>query len=227
MYITDKYIFIHLQKSAGCTIKDWLIKYHKAKICRWKHAPLRMLPEKHYSKIKIGCVRDPFDWYVSYYTYLTQQKRLTTLSFEKFIRTYTQHPRALFDFMGRKIRKQFENLYPPKTDLPIGSWSFHFINYFFFNSRKILKGEIPLNYDKHDMDFLLRTERLKKDMVEVFGDHYRDSILKWPKKNVSKKKKKNYWNEELKELVIEREGDLMEYLGESYWCEEWDSWAHR
>jgi hypothetical protein len=202
-----------MNKAAGVSVKDWLIKYHKARICRYKHAPLRMLPEKHYGKMKIGCVRDPFDWYVSYFNYLCQEKRITTLNFKRFVEIYVRHPRALFDFMGSKVRKQFENLYPPKTDLPIGGWTFHFINYFFFDSRKILRGELPCRFENHNMEYLMKTENLKEDMIRVFGDYYQKSIIKWPHKNKSKRRQKNYWTPDLRKLIIEREKDLMEYLG--------------
>lgn len=210
MYISSEYVMVHNQKTGGVFLKDWMIRYLGATEHRFKHAPLRMLDSKHYSKKKIGCIREPFGWYKSYFTYLTQQHRLRTLDFEQFIYTYTQNPRSLFDFMGKKVRRQYENLYPPKTSLPIGAWTFHYINYFQFNSRKTLAGDGDILHN--DLDYLMRTETLQEDMIKVFGEHYREYIECFPRRNVSKLVDIK-WTPELKQLVIDRDGQLMEYLG--------------
>ena len=210
MWTTDKHVFIHLNKAAGVFVKDWMIRYLSANLHRYKHAPIRMLNTKHRDKIKIGCIRDPFKWYESYYKYLTQQKRITDLSFRQFIETYTMHPRALFDFMGKKVRKKFENLYPPKTTLPIGTWTFHYINYFQFDARKTLAGNGDIVHN--DLDFLMRTETLAEDMIKVFGEEYREVIKFYPMKNVSREQF-NRWSPELIKLVELRDGVLMKELG--------------
>lgn len=213
MYITDKHAFIHLNKAAGVFVKDWMIKNLGATVHRYKHAPLRMLNSDQWGKKRIGVVRNPFTWYESYYHYLCQERKLTSFSFRLFIETYTLHPRALFDFMGKKVRRKFENLYPPITLLPIGSWTYHYINYFQFNSRKTLMGgELVLD---HDLDHLMKVESLQDDMVKVFGKKYEKSIRNYPRKNVSKKKRVE-WTDDLIGMVMLRDGRLMEKLGYGY-----------
>jgi len=217
MYTTNKYVFIHMNKTGGVFVKDYLIKYMDAKVYKYKHSPIRMLEQKHHNKTKIGVIRNPFSWYVSYYTYLTKNKVLTTMDFPQFLFTYTQHPRALLDFMGRKIRRKYENLYPPRTKLPIGSWTFHFINYFSYDANRIFKEEILAPVDPSNLDVLMRTETLKEDMIKVFGEEHRESIMNLPKKNVSNAKPyQEYYTPELRSFVEQRDGTLMEYLGYKY-----------
>lgn len=210
MYVTNNFIFIHLNKAAGVFVKDWMIRYLSAKQIRYKHSPIRMLPKEHYNKIKIGCIRDPFKFYESYFKYLVQEKKITTLDFEQFVYIYTQNSRSLLDFMGRKVRKQYENLYPPKTTLPIGAWTFHYINYFQFNSRKTLAGDGDILHN--DLDYLMRTETLQEDMIKVFGEHYRECIEYFPRRNVSKSVDIK-WTPGMKKMVKLRDGELMEDLG--------------
>ena len=232
MYITDKYVLIHMNKTACTTVKDFMIQHLGAKVHKYKHAPIRMLDSKHHDKIKIGVIRNPFDWYVSYYKYLTQNKVLTTMDFPQFLFTYTEHPRALFDFMGMKIRRKYENLYPPKTKLKIGSWTFHYINYFSYEAKRIFGWSpkyweyqvVPIDessyceiFEENDTDVLMRTETLKEDMIKVFGEEHRESITSFPRKNVSTRKPyQEYYTPELRSRVEERDGILMEYLNYEY-----------
>jgi len=217
MYTTNKHVFIHCNKTGGVFVKDWMIKHLGAKVHRYKHSPIRMLDSKHHNKTKIGCTRNPFSWYVSYYEYLVQNNVLTTMDFPQFLFTYTEHPRALFDFMGRKIRRKYENLYPPKTKLKIGSWTFHYINYFSYNANNILKQKVIATVDPSNLDVLMRTETLKKDMIKLFGEEHRESIENFPRKNATKRKPyREYYNDELRSIVEQRDGVLMEYLGYEY-----------
>ena len=69
MIVTDKFVFIHLHKSGGTFIN----KAIKSLFPSWKqigyHYPLSML-HKEYSHLPIlGVVRNPWDFYVSYYTF--------------------------------------------------------------------------------------------------------------------------------------------------------------
>lgn len=211
-----------MNKTAGVFVKDFMIKHLGAKVNKYKHAPIRMLDEKYQNLMKIGVIRNPFAWYVSYYTYLTKNKLLTTMNFPKFVYTYTQHPRALLDFMGRKIRKQWENLYPPKTNLPIGSWTFHYINYFSNNAREILTEwdifKLENELDKvSSLDVLMKTETLKDNMISVFGEEYQDAIYNFPRRNISNNKPyQEFYNDYICSMIEQKDRILMEYLGYAF-----------
>lgn len=212
MYITKTHVFTHLNKAAGCTVKDFMIKYLGATIHKYKHAPLRMLAPQHRDKIKIGVTRSPFSWYVSYYHYHQDNGRFKGVPFKEYIERHTMNPRPLLSLMGKKVRKKFPKVYPPKTDLPIGSFTLHFINYFNFNSWEIFKGN-ELIVDHH-LDVLMRTETLKQDMIKVFGEKYTSRINGFKKRNKSKHGDfHKYYDQEMIDLIYKREGILMKRLG--------------
>ncbi len=221
MYITDKYIFTHKNKAAGCTIKDFMIEYMGAKILKYKHAPLRMLPEKYRDKrIKIGCIRNPFSWYVSYYCYHRDNGKFLKMTFDQYINDYVKDSRALLSLMPKKLRKKFPLLYPPRTRMPIGAYTFHYINYFSYNALNILKNwDIEVLKakikDVSNLDVTFRTETLQADMIKEFG--YSAELKNFPRKNQSKRKPyKEYFNLETQKLVEERDGILLDFLGYEY-----------
>ena len=217
MYLTDKYVFIHCNKCAGVFVKDWLIQYMDAKVIKYKHAPIRMLPKKYRNKIKIGVTRNPFSWYVSYYHYHTQNGRFKGLSFKEYVLRHASNPRPLLSLMGNKVRSKYPRCYPPQTKLEIGSWTYHFYNYFSYNSWDIFEQGVYMPNVLHDLDYLMRTETLKEDMIKVFGEKYTSSINGFQKRNKSSHGAyQKYYDNEMIDLVNKREGVLMERLGYSF-----------
>ena len=224
MYITNKFIFLHKNKCAGVFIKDWMIEFLGAKVLKYKHAPIRMVPPKYRrDHIKIGCVRNPYDWYKSYYTYHQDNGYFLGMSFDRYIRDYVMHPRALLSLMPKKLRKKFPLLYPTKTDLPIGGYTFHYINYFSYKALDIFMNwdnkKLTKNIDLiSDLDVTFRTETLRENMEITFGADYHDDILSFKPRNVSSNSKpyQEYYTPDLRALVEERDGLLMKHLGYSW-----------
>jgi hypothetical protein len=211
-----------MNKCAGVSIKDFMIKHMGAKVLKYKHSPIRLLPEEHWGKVKIGCIRNPYAWYVSYYTYHQKNGKFLKMSFKKYINEYTKHPRALLSLMPPKIRKKFPTVYPPRTGMPIGSFSLHYINYFCSDAIHILSKWDIDRFTEHvsevsDLDVMWRTETLAEDMIKTFGEKYAKKIKAFPRKNVSNKKPyQEYYTPELIEIVRKRDGILMNYLGYEY-----------
>jgi hypothetical protein len=82
MLVTKHFIFAHVPKTGGSFIKkvcrehlpaDWIITDELG-----VHAPLRTLPESYAGLPIFGLVRNPWDWYVSWYAFIIQ--RYDTLS---------------------------------------------------------------------------------------------------------------------------------------------------
>ena len=231
IYITDKYIFIHQNKTGGVFVKDWMIENMNAKVLKYKHSPVRMVPDKYRKDHEIiGIVRNPLPWYVSYYSYHHQNGRFLGVPFEQYLKTHTTAPRALLSLMPKKIRKKYPLCYPPRTTLPIGGWTYHFINYFSNNAFDIFKNwdkdkfercypwGFPEGEEKElnnvHVDHLLRQHILRKEMIKVFGDQHTGIIMKFKKRNTSKHKGyRKFYTPELRKLVEQRDGILMEALG--------------
>jgi len=230
MYLTDKYIFIHLNKAGGVFVKDWLIQHMNAKIIKYKHAPLRMLPTKYRTTREIiGVTRNPFSWYVSYYHYHQQAAgTFKNISFKEYVMRHATNPRQLLSLMGKKVMKKYPKCYPPNTNLKIGSWTFHMFNYFSYRSWELFQDwtqeyfEDRMKLDVEwssmfDLTHLWRTETLKRDMTQTFGEQYTSSIHNFKKRNRSSHKKYQlYYDNEMIDLINEREGLLMEKLGYSF-----------
>ena len=215
MYVTKDFVFIHMNKCAGVFVKDFMKRYLGATTNRYKHAPIRMMENKHRHKTTIGCTRHPYGWYVSFYTYLENNIGFK-MGFDEFIKTYTEHSRALLSLGGKGIRRKFENLYPPRTNLPIGAYTYFFINYFSNHARAIFtQWDIKAlkrnkEYFLKDIDHLMRVETLREDMIKVFGEKYREAIENFPRKNASVNKPT--LTDEHKAIIKERDSILMEYL---------------
>lgn len=66
MYITDKFFYIHLQKTGGTRITEILSQLTSGELYGPRH---NYLARKPYSKLVFGSIRNPFDWYVSIFSF--------------------------------------------------------------------------------------------------------------------------------------------------------------
>ena len=69
MICTSRFSFIHLHKAAGQSINDALLKCIPEAWEIGYHYPISMLPASAASLPIIGVVRNPWDWYVSWYAF--------------------------------------------------------------------------------------------------------------------------------------------------------------
>ena len=222
MYVNDKYVFIHHNKNAGVFVKDYMLaNIPKTKVIVYKHAPLRCLPERHRKKIKIGVVRNPFEWYVSFFSYHKANGYYPKLSFEQYIRKHLDNSRGLISKAQKKnVLNKNAKIYPPSARyLDIGSCTYHYIHFFSYRAVKILK-EWKNDIFEHcfpeisDMDTLFRQERLYTGMTKFFND---PKILALDRKNESKHKHyREYYTPELRRLVEKKDEALLKYYGYEY-----------
>lgn len=223
MYVTDKYVFIHHNKNAGVFVKDYMLKRFKdCKIKVYKHAPIRCLPEADRNKIKIGVVRNPFDWYVSFYHYHQANGWYTKVGFSEYVKTHLSNSRQLISKAQKKnVIDKSAKIRPPKAKyMDIGSCTFHYINFFCFDSWDVLRTwrdyDLKENFKNIcDLDVVMRTERLRKDMAKLFKDK---SIINLSKKNTSTHRHyREYYDPELRKLVEKKDGILMKHYGYKFY----------
>jgi tetratricopeptide (TPR) repeat protein len=69
MIVTDRFVFIHVHKTGGQALND-LIR-HRFPDCRevGYHYPRALLPSEHADLPVVGLVRNPWDWYVSWFAF--------------------------------------------------------------------------------------------------------------------------------------------------------------
>jgi len=118
MIIQDKFVFLHNCHCGGHTVRSFLTKlfpsakYFPLKSGHW-HKPIRALYKDDYwgrlikdiseedkHKVNFGFVRNPWDWYVSFYYHQKPDGR--------FFKTYTENRNDSFDtFLTNLLSKDY------------------------------------------------------------------------------------------------------------------------
>ena len=69
MIATDRIVFLHLHKSGGTFINQWLLRFFKSARLIGYHLPRRLIPAELAKLSVIGLVRNPWAYYVSWYAF--------------------------------------------------------------------------------------------------------------------------------------------------------------
>jgi len=67
MIATDHFTFVHLHKCGGSFVSQFLLRFFPSARRIGYHHPLAAMPQAQRSRPVLGCVRNPWDFYVSYY----------------------------------------------------------------------------------------------------------------------------------------------------------------
>ena len=79
MILSEHFVFLHLPKTGGSFVRELCTHYAPP---AWKvrlldhHPTIHDIPSEYANLPIFGFVRNPFDWYVSWYTYLRKRRRL-------------------------------------------------------------------------------------------------------------------------------------------------------
>src|SRR5690348_2702699 len=79
MIVCDRFVFIHLHKSGGTFVNQLLLQCVPSARQIGYHLPYRELPEEHRYLPVLGTVRNPWDYYVSWYFFQNAQPRPNSL----------------------------------------------------------------------------------------------------------------------------------------------------
>jgi hypothetical protein len=106
MIVTDKFAFVHMHKTGGQSLS------HILNDCMPKlqhigyHYPYHMLPPQHSDLPVVGMVRNPWDWYISWYAFNTRPEVGNPLFF------------VISDGFQADFRRTITNLVNLPSDLP-------------------------------------------------------------------------------------------------------------
>ena len=217
MMITKDFIFLHFPKTAGTSLRTYMLNEAKLEYAS-SHAHISSIPEIHKGKRIIVFLRNPFDWYVSNYFFHLDKKFLSgapvyALSCGDYLdfNCYLKNALNIPDFLNNN----------PKAKILWYERQAHYINkhpenYWF--KRKNLHRALPKVQTEYQMymdaigiDIDLNIEVYDysdfKSIMEGFG--FKDL----PFKNVSDHSDyKKYYNNDTIELVYEKHKDIMDYL---------------
>lgn len=69
MIATEKFVFLHLHKSGGTFVNECLVKCLQDAVQLGYHLPRSMIPPQYSQLPVLGLVRNPWSYYVSWYSY--------------------------------------------------------------------------------------------------------------------------------------------------------------
>jgi len=116
MIATDKFVFLHLERTGGNFFSEFLRLFVPGEELGY-HAPRNRLPERYAHLPVIGFIRNPWDWYVSFYHHkrfkldiLRNDPALENLDFASATRSllYLGSDRPPF----KEVKQGFVNLCP-------------------------------------------------------------------------------------------------------------------
>lgn len=230
MIVTDNFVFIHLPRTGGTFVTDTIMKFFPSAREIGYHLPISLLPKEYSHLPVLGTVRNPWEFYVSWYYHIWPRDIGKPLfswltdnckeEFEGAIRNalnlgvdnnrldalIARLPDAV-DYRTRNIPNITKDSIRKVRGTGVGYYTFRF-NQLFGNADKI---------------FFCRQERLRTDLIHFLehvgaaNDGIRTHILCSEKKNTAEHRHySNYYTPELAELVSMRDRSLIEKFGYVY-----------
>lgn len=227
MIATDKFVFVHLPRSGGTFASEVIRKFFPSAHEIGYHLPRSLLPKEYSHLPVLGAVRNPWEFYVSWYHHVWPRDAATILvswmsengklGFKGFTRNALnlgandERLDVLIEMLPEQVDYRSRNI-PNITKeamrrvcgTGVGYYTFRF-NHLFGNADDV---------------FVCRQETLRKDLVEFFEgigaatDELRDYVLRLDKKNIAEHLHySTYYTPELAELVSIRDRQLIERFG--------------
>jgi hypothetical protein len=227
MIVTEKFVFVHLPRSGGTFISEVIKKFFPSAHEIGYHLPRSLLPREYSHLPVLGAVRNPWDFYVSWYyhvwprdaasvliSWVTENGKLefagTTrnalnLGFndERLDILIERLPERV-DYCNRNIPNITKEAMRRVRGTGVGYYTFRF-NHLFGIADDV---------------FICRLETLRQDLVGFFQgigvatDELRDYVLRSDKKNSSEHLHySTYYTPDLAELVSIREQQIIDRFG--------------
>jgi hypothetical protein len=231
MLITDKFVFVHLPRTGGTFVYEVVRKFFPSAREIGYHLPRALLPREYSHLPVLGTVRNPWEFYVSWYCHHHSNKTYSPL---KNVLFGCLSENRKLDF-GQTIRNALNlGMSDDKLDLLIRALpeNFYFQNRHIPNItkdviRKIRGTGLGLYtfrfnqlFGQADDVFFCRVESLRTDLMVFFervgaaNDALRSYVLGLDKKNISGHfHYSTYYTPDLAELVLIRDRPLLERFG--------------
>ena len=226
MIITDKFVFVHLPRSGGTFISEVIRKFFPSTHEIGYHLPRALLPKEFSHLPVLGTVRNPWEFYVSWYHHQQSNNRhgplfssVTENRTLDFVQT-TRNALNLgvsdkldvliqalpedFNYQERHVSNLTRDVMRKIRGTGMGLYTFRFNHLF----------------GQADDVFFCRVESLRSDLMAFFetigiaSDALRSYVPGLDKKNISEHLHySTYYTPELAELVSIRDRQLVERFG--------------
>jgi hypothetical protein len=182
MIITNDSIFLHLYKTGGNYIKEVLKKNKVSIIFQKSHLPYHKIPEKHLNKKIFGVIRNPWDWYVSYYYYCMKINNPKLAGGDLFLEISNEYKLDFNDTISNLFTidyTKYDEFYR-KNEISynkiglMSNLSKFFLND--FNNIKIIKLE-EINKSLKEMGYNLIDEKINRSNRKHYNEYYSDDLI--------------------------------------------------
>ena len=229
MIVTENFVFVHLPRSGGTFISEVIKKFFPAVCEIGYHLPRALLPKEFSHLPVLGTVRNPWDYYVSWYQHQQSSKKHGPLF--SFL---TENQKL--DFV-ETTRKELNLCVNDKLDVLLQALpeefnykEKHIPNLTRDVMRKIRGSGIGLYtfrfnqlFGQADDLYFCRVESLRTDLMKFFetvgvaSDSLRKHVFATDKKNISEHLHySTYYTPDLAELVSIRDRPLIERFGYAF-----------
>jgi len=229
MIVTENFVFVHLPRSGGTFVSEVIRKFFPAAREIGYHLPRAILPKEFSQLPVLGTVRNPWEYYVSWYqhqqsnkkhgplfTFLTENQKLdfveTTrkelnLCVNDKLDVLLQALPEEFNYQQRHIPNLTREVMRTIRGSGMGLYTFRFNQLF----------------GQADDIYFCRVESLRTDLMNFFetvgvaSDSLRNYVLGMDKKNISEHLHySTYYTADLAELVSIRDRSLIERFGYAF-----------
>jgi hypothetical protein len=227
MIVTDKFVFVHLPRTGGTFATDMIMRFFPSAREIGYHLPRSLLPEEYSHLPVLGTVRNPWDFYVSWYYHIWPR----------------DIGKPLFSWLTDNCKEQFEGAIRNALNLGVDNYRLDAlienlpdtVDYSTRNIPNITKDSMRnvrgtgvgyytfrfyQLFGNADEVFFCRQERLRTDLIHFLehvgaaNDEIRTHILESEKKNTAEHKHySSYYTPELAELVAIRDRSVIDRFG--------------
>ncbi len=229
MIATDRFVYLHLHKTGGTFLNECLLKHFPGARQIGYHLPRRLIPQRYQKLPVLGFVRDPWSYYVSWFAFQSAR----------------QAPNALFEIASERGQLDFKGTITnlinlgsgsPKLDqilpLLVEDYINHGLNLPRFALEPIRNSGLGFYTYLYRYMYLGVGESLHIGRAEALREEFlgflerigvvpsaeaRTFILEQGARNTSQHRRiETYYDAELRELVAERDRDLIRMYGYSF-----------
>lgn len=227
MIVTDKFVFVHFPRTGGTFVTDVIMKFFPSAREIGYHLPRSLLPKEHSHLPVLGTIRNPWEFYVSWYYHIWPRDIGKPLfswltdnckeQFEGAIRNALNFGvdngrlDALIEKMPDEADYRTRNI-PNITKDSLRKVRGTGVGYYTFRFNQL--------FGNADEVFFCRQERLRTDLINFLeqvgsaNDEVRTYILESKKKNTAEHRHySTYYTPNMAELVSIRDRAVIERFG--------------
>ncbi len=215
MLLCKYFVFIHFPRAGGTFIRETLKKHISddwGMVVNPGHATVLDIPDQYRAIPKFGLIRNPWDWYVSFYSWWRAMSVIDPKSLEGHILGIAN------ENTDNDFRTYILNLMdnPTLVNLNIGPLTWVYM---------MIYGLTPETlFENPENAKIKKFEELRKELLEILestnapiSEILRQEILKNPPMNNFKRTAyQDYYDDELREIVAHRDRVIIDKYGYSY-----------